>query len=904
MNLINFVRGVKSGDYARTNLFTVSFGENVPKGYTRLSRAFDHHDVSFTTKEVSLPGKQLGSETTKRFGTIFKVANDLIIDSVSMTIICNSDMRERIFFEGWLSSIAGRNQEGMLDNDHAELGAMMYYNDYISEIIIKTLHRDGKAAYAVKLMEAYPTAVSPIQLAWGDAGEVAQFQVTFAIRDWVSIDFHTEDLHMTNLMDDAELDQLMMEASSDQDGMEDEWHKQKLEQEELDKLMNAAEMDQLMMEASSDQDGMEDEWHNEKSRLMAQGFLEADAVRMTGEFIAADIARGEAEAVAFNKTFADAEYQTDMQAANIQQEYANEEQSRALAKSLHEETSRDLADQFKDKDWEENARQDIEMDNIDDQFGRLDGEYYLKEVETARNAAIAAEDKLFEDEGRQEFEMDNIDDQFEELDKAYEGQVRAAELEHMKNAQIMAHGFKAGDAQAMAEGFIEADNLAADDKAWEENARQDIEMDNISSEFEELDKEYKAGREADIEKERAEIALEDFKFEQEARAEIRAEEREDRLNAKDKAWEENARQDIEMDNISSEFEELDKTYEAGILADETLRAEIAQEDYNFEQEARAEIRAEEREDRLNAKDKAWEENARQEIEMDNIDEQFNNLDDEYKAGREAEEFAELPTNVNLDDIAAAEYKQNLEEINQFFHGVIDKEFSGGFFGFNPMNSMAHSAIAEHMNMYNNVDNVTPEMIANTRNMIIDKAGSQLGQQKTQYILDRFDQFAQSILDGTNDSNMRVEDLKFETDARFDIQMDEIINQFKELDSTFKKEQIAIIEASKPPPPLIGPNDYKSSMTMKHFSGEDDAREFLEYMNKANPLPDGGVYYIETEDKAIIKAMSVPKVDPAGTGTRSHEFIGGFPSTGEMFYQDTDDGHYLKNQQDVDLGWPE
>jgi len=38
-----------------------------------------------------------------------------------------------------------------------------------------------------------------------------------------------------------------------------------------------------------------------------------------------------------------------------------------------------------------------------------------------------------------------------------ERKARAAELENMKNAQIMAHGFKSGDAQNMAQGFREAD---------------------------------------------------------------------------------------------------------------------------------------------------------------------------------------------------------------------------------------------------------------------------------------------------------------------------------------------------------------------------------------------------------------------------------------------------------------
>lgn len=86
----------------------------------------------------------------------------------------------------------------------------------------------------------------------------------------------------------------------------------------------------------------------------------------------------------------------------------------------------------------------------------------------------------------------------------------------------------------------------------------------------------------------------------------------------------------------------------------------------------------------------------------------------------------------------------LKGLNQFFHGVIDKEFSGGFMGFNPVNKMAHSKIGDHMRMYENPDRITQDMIDNTRAMIIEKAGSQLGPEKTAYILERFNQYVAKI----------------------------------------------------------------------------------------------------------------------------------------------------------------
>lgn len=83
-------------------------------------------------------------------------------------------------------------------------------------------------------------------------------------------------------------------------------------------------------------------------------------------------------------------------------------------------------------------------------------------------------------------------------------------------------------------------------------------------------------------------------------------------------------------------------------------------------------------------------------------------------------------------------------LNQFFHNVIDKEFSGGFMGFNPVNNMAHSAISEHMLPYQNPDGVTQDMVDSTRKMIKDKAGSELGPEKAEYILDKFNDYIKKL----------------------------------------------------------------------------------------------------------------------------------------------------------------
>jgi hypothetical protein len=207
MNLENFQNQLKSGDFARTNLYEVTLGhvKGQDQFYHSKGRGFNKEDLKFMTKAVTLPGKSLGTVDTKRFGAIFKVANDVIVDTVSMTIICSSDMRERLFFEGWMNYIYNMNKDthlvgmqrlrdqgaetrngfrmGDLTGQHLKY-RMAYYDDYVSQVSIDTLNRQGDLAYHVSLVEAYPTNIGPIEMAWGEGGEVASFTVTFSYRDW------------------------------------------------------------------------------------------------------------------------------------------------------------------------------------------------------------------------------------------------------------------------------------------------------------------------------------------------------------------------------------------------------------------------------------------------------------------------------------------------------------------------------------------------------------------------------------------------------------------------------------------------------------------------------------------------------------------------------------------------
>ena len=176
----------ESAELARNNLYSIEV--YMPRGhggefgnfYTRGDEAGIKEKLSYMAKSVTLPSKALGTIPAKRFGPVYKVANDLTIDTASMTFMCSEDYREHLFFDGWISGIMGQ----IHNPKDRQVYTLSYYYDYVGQVNIIPLDRQGGAAAQVTLMEAYPTDIGAIEFAWGDAGDVATFTVTWSFKDW------------------------------------------------------------------------------------------------------------------------------------------------------------------------------------------------------------------------------------------------------------------------------------------------------------------------------------------------------------------------------------------------------------------------------------------------------------------------------------------------------------------------------------------------------------------------------------------------------------------------------------------------------------------------------------------------------------------------------------------------
>ena len=151
----------------------------------------DGRTLNVLCKEVSLPGKQILTLDHAMGLYQEKIANGFAAEDVSMTFYVPNDYGPKKYFDEWRSKIV---KEG----NNAVVG---YKKDYVKDIVIRQLKKPvarfgfdlgpldfnldvlGKSIYSVKLIEAFPTSLSAIQLS-SDQDGLVEFNVQFSYTNW------------------------------------------------------------------------------------------------------------------------------------------------------------------------------------------------------------------------------------------------------------------------------------------------------------------------------------------------------------------------------------------------------------------------------------------------------------------------------------------------------------------------------------------------------------------------------------------------------------------------------------------------------------------------------------------------------------------------------------------------
>ena len=109
-----------------------------------------------------MPGRTLATVDQKIYGPTEKYPYQTTYNDIVMTFMVGGDMKEKLFFDAWIQYI----------NPSSSFN-FRYKNDYASTLKVNQFDVRNKLVYSVDLIDAFPIAVAPQSLSWGEEGFTA-----------------------------------------------------------------------------------------------------------------------------------------------------------------------------------------------------------------------------------------------------------------------------------------------------------------------------------------------------------------------------------------------------------------------------------------------------------------------------------------------------------------------------------------------------------------------------------------------------------------------------------------------------------------------------------------------------------------------------------------------------------
>lgn len=178
--------GINSDAYEQySNLDLGDSTKSLPTG----ADAFDSDSFKFRCEQAEFPGRTLSTMDDTSFGgPQSKMAYDTTYNDITITVICDKDMRERTFFERWMDDIVSTPR--FTDNGNitfGESGLVGYPMNYQNGKILKIsqLDESGKTLYSYSCIHCYPIAITPMTANWEENNTYQRFQATLTYRYYI-----------------------------------------------------------------------------------------------------------------------------------------------------------------------------------------------------------------------------------------------------------------------------------------------------------------------------------------------------------------------------------------------------------------------------------------------------------------------------------------------------------------------------------------------------------------------------------------------------------------------------------------------------------------------------------------------------------------------------------------------
>jgi hypothetical protein len=131
---------------------------------TRMDGSGISRYLAMQCESASIPGKSLSTANIDIYGPSIRIpVKTQFDDTTQFSFICTNEFYERKLFEKWIASINPQNTYNLrYQKDDA--------TRYCSDITIIQYDEFIKKIFSIKLIDAFPTQISAMNLSWADEG--------------------------------------------------------------------------------------------------------------------------------------------------------------------------------------------------------------------------------------------------------------------------------------------------------------------------------------------------------------------------------------------------------------------------------------------------------------------------------------------------------------------------------------------------------------------------------------------------------------------------------------------------------------------------------------------------------------------------------------------------------------
>ena len=166
---VDFFKAKLAGGGARPNLFQATL--NFP-GFV----GGNTDQASFMVRAASLPGSTIPEMIVPFRGRQLKIAGDRTFEAWGTTIINDVDFAIRDNIETWMNGM----------NEHRNNTGLTNVADYIADLKIEQLDKAGLVIKTYNFIGAFPTNLSPIDLAYDANDQIEEFTCEWSYQYWTS----------------------------------------------------------------------------------------------------------------------------------------------------------------------------------------------------------------------------------------------------------------------------------------------------------------------------------------------------------------------------------------------------------------------------------------------------------------------------------------------------------------------------------------------------------------------------------------------------------------------------------------------------------------------------------------------------------------------------------------------